>query len=174
MNTYWPVILSGGLVVYAIAVRRLQIAVQPLRIELAEKGEWLLSSNYLSKEIKDHVTFLLDSAFSSRLVLLVSIFALPIIAVWLLIYPKPMLDMDKHLHIKDALSKICFDRVCTLHDRITLANHPFLFPSFIIWGSIVMLIFTLLYILFWGSSQWIASSDIMIFIQRKISRRRLA
>jgi hypothetical protein len=174
MNTYWPVILSGALVVYAIAVRRLQRAAQPLRIELAGKGEWLLSSNYLSKEIKDHVLFLLDSAFGSRLVLLFSILAMPIIAVWLLIYPKPMLDMDKHLHIKDAELKICFDRVATLHDRITLANHPFLFPIFMIWGSIVMLIFTLLYVLFWGSSQWIASSDIIIFIQKKISRRRLA
>ena len=83
MNTYWPVILSGGLVVYAIAVRRLQIAVQPLRIELAEKGEWLLSSNNLTREVKDHVRFMLDNAFGSRLVLLASLFAYANYYVWL-------------------------------------------------------------------------------------------
>jgi hypothetical protein len=174
MNTYWPVILSGGLVVYAIAMRRLQRAVQPLRIELAEKGERLLASNYLSRDAKEHVRFLLDSAFGLRLVLLVCLFSMPIFAIYYLIYPKPLLAMDRSLQIKDPESKICFDRVSALHERITLANHPFLFTGFRTVGSIVMLIFTLLFILLWGSFQWISRGDIMVFIEKKLPRRRLA
>jgi len=174
MNTYWPVILSGTLVVYAIAIRRLQIAVQPLRIELAEKGERLLSSNDLSKDAKDHVRFLLDSAFGLRRVLLACLFLMPIFAIFYLIYHKNFLDIDRSLQIKDPESKICFDRVSALHERITLANHPFLFTCFRTVGSIVMLIFTLLFILFWGSFQWISRGDIMVFIEKKLHHRRLA
>jgi hypothetical protein len=174
MNPYWPVIIPGALVIYCVAMRRLQKAVQPFRIEMVEKGEWLLSSNLLSNEAKKHVHFLLDTAFGSRLVLLVGLFGIPIISIFILIHPKFLLDIEKSKYIRDPQAKICFDRVSDLHDRITLANHPILFPIFSTERSIVMQILALLFALFRGTPQPIGGDDVMVFVEKKMPRRRMA
>jgi hypothetical protein len=174
MNPYWPVVISGALIIYCVAMRRLQKAVQPFRIEMAEKGEWLLSSNLLSDEAKKHVHFLLDTAFGSRLVLLAGLFGIPIGSIFILIYPKFLLEIEKSKYIRDAQAKICFYRVSALHDRITLANHPILFPIFSTERAIVMQILAILFALFRGSAQPIGGDDVMVFIENKMPHRRMA
>jgi hypothetical protein len=100
--------------------------------------------------------------------------AIPIISMLILIYPRLLSDMDKSLYIKDPESKICFDRIAELHERVTLANHPFLAIIFMTERSIVMQIFSLLFALFRGSSQPVGSDDVMVFIEKKMPRRRTA
>ena len=124
MTEYWPVVVVGVLVVTSVTHHRLVRAAQPLRLELAEKGERLLANPTLSAEMRGLVRFMLDTTFNMRGPLLFGILAVPAIAVAAILRPAEFFKKD----IEDPSAQALFFEVRRLHDRITLANHPILLP----------------------------------------------
>jgi hypothetical protein len=121
--TYWPLVVTAAVVGGAVAHARILKAVQPLRLELADKGRILLSTKSLSEECQNFVKFLLDHAFSFRGGLLFAIVAIPIFGMCLLIAPS---KLDSPLKKLDPGTASSLRELVRLHDRITLANHPIL------------------------------------------------
>jgi len=126
MSTLFPLFIVFALVVLTWASYRLQHAAQPLRLELAAKGERLLGDAELPPDLRAFVCFLLDTAFSNRIALLVGIFYVPYIAFSILTNPNRVAKKLRRFEIKNKETRAAFDEVMRLHDRITLANHPFL------------------------------------------------
>jgi len=123
-----PVIVAALLGVIALADRRLKAAAQPLRFQLAEKGEEYLRHPHASKETKEHVGFLLDSAFGMRGPLLFAVVAIPVIAMIFVVHPRSILRSSVRLNTLEPTVRTAFLEICRLHDRITLANNWLLLP----------------------------------------------
>jgi hypothetical protein len=119
-----PLLIPAILMFLVSAAWRFRRAVQPLRLEMVDKGERLLAENGLSKTARSQVKMLLDSAFGARLMLLFSLIAFPIVALVVLIWPRLLADADKELAISDPAMKAEFDALHRLHFRIMLGNHP--------------------------------------------------
>lgn len=124
MNEYWPVAIAGGLVAASYIHRRLMQAAQPLRLELAEKGELLLANPKLSKYERLFVTALLDSAFSNWTFFVIAIFAVPVVAIFLVVNPARLSSSMNRLLPQDNELKAMIADLSKLHDRITFYNHP--------------------------------------------------
>lgn len=121
----WPVTLATGAVLVALAAYRLKVGAQPLRLELAEKGEQLLASGHLPLKTKAYVESLLDSAFSDRGALLFLLVAVPVNSV-AGIFRDDFWGASGEPPIRDAETRELFLDVNGLHFRIQLANHPVL------------------------------------------------
>jgi hypothetical protein len=143
MNGYWPIIIALSILVYVMLMQNFQRIVQPLRLEMAEKGEWLLSRDSLDTEARARVSYMLGSAFNSRLISLFRILVMPFLAILIILRPKTLDDMTYHLNIQDKVEKEYFNAVFRLHTRITLVNHPILFSIFIAEMSIAIPLFDL-------------------------------
>lgn len=123
---YWPLVAAATLVVASVAHHRLIKAAQPLRLELAEKGERLIAHPGLPKHMQSQVRFLLDRAFNMRGVLLFGLVLVPVIALIAIVRPTKFLSFVDQTKIKDETANSDFIEFRRLHDRITLANHPLL------------------------------------------------
>ncbi len=108
--------------------RRLNRAVQPLRLRLAEKGEALLADGKLTPSAREHVQFLLDTSFGMRWTLLLSIFAIPVVAALFVLRNRWIRTSVDKMKIGDPETRAAFYELCRLHDRITLTNHFILLP----------------------------------------------
>jgi len=138
MSNLLPLIIVFGLALWSWAYYRLQRAAQPLRLELAKKGERLLGDPDLPVPMRDFVRFLLDTAFSNRAVLLFGIFYVPCIAFFIAVFPHKISKVMRRFHIPNKETRAAFDEVMRLHDRITLANHPILL--FLLEAEILLLV----------------------------------
>ena len=128
MEEYWPVIAVAGLAFYGFAKRRFMAAAQPLRLELAAKGEEFLSRPDLPPHMRMHVKSLLESAFGYGLLLPVALLAIPAIALvvtFRLPFVIPFLESARRLSNEER-AKV--NEIMRLHRRISLGNHPFLWP----------------------------------------------
>ena len=121
-----PILLAASFVVLMTAFNRLKSAAQPLRLDLAEKGEYLLSRPMLSSNIRAHVEWMLDTAFSNRLVLLFGVLAIPCFAVTIVLNPKSLFSKMEQLSSGNPEHSKLRRELSEIHDKITLANHPIL------------------------------------------------
>jgi len=121
-----PLVIVAVAVGVAVAHRRLLKAAQPMRLELAEKGERLLAYPKLPKDVRDHVRYLLDTAFGNRTMLILAALFAPLIVLAIAIMRESFLAYIKQFSIMDAEAKALHREVMQLHDRIMLASHPIL------------------------------------------------
>jgi hypothetical protein len=135
---------------YVLLMLRLQRSVQPLRLEMADKGEWLLSSDSVDAAVKVRVSRMLDGAFNYRLTVLFRIVLIPFLAPLIILYPAILDKMSAGLHTDDELAKTYINDVFLLHTRITLANHPILFAILIAEMFVVIPLFDLSYVIMKG------------------------
>lgn len=126
MDSFWPVLGAIVLVAFCFACRRLRAAAQPLRLELAAKGERLLGDPQLPQHLRGYVAFLLDSSFSAWMPLVFGFFYIPVIAVKIAFTPDRLAKAFRRFRINNGDTALLFLEVERLHDRITLANHPIL------------------------------------------------
>jgi hypothetical protein len=143
MDRYWPVIISLSIFFYVLLMRRLQRSVQPLRLEMADKGEWLLSSDSLDSKAKARVSRMLGGAFSYRLTVLFRIVIMPLLAALIILRPQILDNMADELNTDDERVKTYMNDVFRLHIRITFENHPTLFAILMLKMSIVIPLFDL-------------------------------
>lgn len=123
MAVILPVGIAAALAVNAYLHRRLVVAAQPLRLELAERGEELLRSAGLPSRIREHVEFMLSHAFGIGWLLLAALvvapFAIPVMIV--------RGEMERDAQAVAALSanaRAEYNQLAMLHSRIVFATHP--------------------------------------------------
>jgi hypothetical protein len=119
-----PALIVSGVVSYSFARLRLRKAAQPLRLQLAEKGERLLGSPNLPTNLRPYVEWLLSTAFGNRSAIFFGFAFVPIAAVMIATRPAILQSFMRKLQINDIETRLLFEEVSRLHDRITLANHP--------------------------------------------------
>jgi hypothetical protein len=122
-----PVIIACIVASIVIADRRLKAAAQPLRLRLAEKGEDFLQRRGVPDQAREHTTFLLNHAFGMRWFLILSLVAVPIVALVFAVRRKPILR-HQALENMEADARDAFFEICRLHNRISLMNHWMLVP----------------------------------------------
>lgn len=123
---YWIIGVVVAIALGTTAQRRLKKAAQPLRLDLAEKGEMLLSQQALPPFVREHTNYMLNSAFNDRLSLLASLLFIPFFASYLIIAPKHFLTALSAFEIHDIFLRTKHKDLMELHDKITMANHPIL------------------------------------------------
>jgi len=182
MSNLIPLFFVFALVVWTWAATRLQRAAQPLRIELAEKGERLLGDKDLPEPLRDFVRFLLDTAFSNLAALVFGVFYVPYLAVSIAISPERVTNDLRRFQIPNPETRAAFNDVMRLHDRVTLANHPIL----LLVVEIEILFFVGIAILFAAIFREAVSPEMGrdaamdlvdetgILVRKHLSRRRLA
>ncbi len=121
-----PLIVVCLLIAAAASSHRLKRAAQPLRLQLAEQGEALIVDPNLPKHLRGYVRLLLESAFDNRTTLLIGLVYVPVIAIQIMLNPKAVSKRVSGLSIHDKGTREKLDELRRIHDRITLANNPFL------------------------------------------------
>lgn len=128
MTNLVPILIVLALILWTWASLRLERAAQPLRLELAKKGERLLGDNELPDIHRDLLKDLLDTAFSGRASLCAFIVLLPVFSFVLLFLSRQTLIREfGRFRIKNTETRAAFDEIMRLHDRIMFFNHPILY-----------------------------------------------
>jgi hypothetical protein len=127
---YLPLAFGITLVVANVLDRRLYAAAQPLRLELAEKGERLLAERGLPDDLKNSTRLLLNTAFGGGWLIFGGIIGCPFMVLAVIIRPSMLSDMTKRLSRATPEARALHQDVMSLHDSILLANHPFLWTIF--------------------------------------------
>lgn len=123
---YAPVIAVGAFALYSVVRQKIRAAAQPLRTQLAERGEELLGDPNLPKHLHRFVRYHLETAFNDRARLIFTIFAVPLFPIFVAIFQSEFFAFKRRFSIKNPDTQLLFDQVMKLHDRITFANHPLL------------------------------------------------
>lgn len=97
-------------------------AAQPLRLELARRGEALLASQTLPEPWKGFVRFHLNHAFGARAHLAWGVLLVPFAAVIVLFSDRRRAKID----VADAETKLKLIEFCSLADEIAWINNPIL------------------------------------------------
>src|SRR5215469_12440518 len=139
MTNLIPIAIVIALIVVSLTCQRLQKSAQPLRLQLAEKGERLMGDPNLPSNLVPFVSFLLDTAFKMRAILLIGIFYVPYLWVRVLVVPDKVERDAVQFQIQNPETRVKFDDVVRLHNKITLANHPFLYTFLELEMTILML-----------------------------------
>lgn len=127
MSSMLPILLTAILILWTWAQQRLRAASQPLRLQLAERGEKLLGDPQLPTHLRQHVSFLLETAFSSRGVLIFGLVAVPVILLVSIVNPVHFQkSLAKRFTINNGETQLNFEEVNKLHSIITFSNHPIL------------------------------------------------
>ena len=105
---------------------RLDEAVQPLRLELADKGERLLASPDVPQEMKETLRYMLKSTFGCGFCFFVTAVALPFILLSCAFNPKSFRSFVRDVSKLEPETRAAYDDCTTLFHRIKLANHPVL------------------------------------------------
>lgn len=123
-----PVIIAASIPFGSFLHSRLATLAQPLRLELAEKGERLLAHPDLPKEIRSQVRFMLNTAFGMPVALLLPLtLAFPFVAVIALLFrPDWLAQSLRDLSSLPPEQRAQFYEVMRIHDRVRTANHPVL------------------------------------------------
>jgi len=132
----WPLVFAALIVFAAFVQWRFTRSAQPLRIQLARQGKELLAREGISQEVRDHVKFLLATAFGFRWFLILAVIAIPAIAVVVVIAPSILKEAAKSFRIDGLEDRERHRALLQLHEKICFANHPFLMPAMILWGNI--------------------------------------
>ena len=121
MDKLEMVLLGVGVAVFAypLSLRALASWVHPYRIELAQLGDELLGSPFVSDEDKDNIERVLDDAFNWRVLMLMAVFA--VVYVPSFIWNKSNRSWPK---IKDEGTRAKFDRFMSLTVRSLAAANP--------------------------------------------------
>lgn len=128
MNDFLPVLAAILLLILAYSGRKRNRLAQPLRLRLAEMGEGLLGDESLPADFKVMVSAELRHAFSMRAALLFMLVLAPVVVVWGLARD----GFEPQERIRDLRVRAKFNEFVELSERITLLNHPFLYPAAII------------------------------------------
>lgn len=123
---YWPVIVAGVLAAHFWFRRRLSTAAQPLRLELASRGEALLARGDLSPSVRASTEVMLEEGFGARLSLLMGLALVPILAVVMVLRMRVLSRFMREAERMPSSAYEEFQSLMRLHDRINLANNPFL------------------------------------------------
>ncbi len=124
---YFPLFLGVLFVLLTLVGFRLTCAAQPLRLRLAERIEELSAKQALPQPVRTHLEVLADTAFGMRGQLILSVVAIPIIAIVFVVRNRIIRRTLKEMHIGDAGLQNEFDEIFRLHRLVTRANHPLLF-----------------------------------------------
>lgn len=129
--TILPVAIALALPLSTVASREVQRRVQPVRLELARRGEEALKRNDLSPQTRSSIEFMLDTAFGMRWLLLGTLLLVPIVAVGLVFSPRLRKSVAKS---KAAVRRDPdFQEIDALHSALMLANNPVLTPISVVW-----------------------------------------
>jgi hypothetical protein len=120
-----PLAIGAVLVINSYLHRRLLVAAQPLRLELAKRGDALLRDSHLPPRARGMVTFVLDHAFGMSALLAIAIVAIPVAVPIMIVRGEMQRDADETASMKGAL-RAEYDQLMSLHGRIIFATNPFL------------------------------------------------
>jgi hypothetical protein len=125
-DTPYAVLAVACLCLLVFVRNRLVQAAQPLRLEMAELGEPLLSSPHLNAHVKENVRFCLDHAFGARAMLIGEICFVPIYALIVLFKLQWVRDVALEYRVKDKEARADVADFFALYDRIAWINNPLL------------------------------------------------
>lgn len=123
---YLPLILVTAVALSCLVHQRLTAAGQPQRIDMAERGEALLSYPDLPPTIRRDVEICLDTAFGHFWTLVACIITFPIVAPFLLFSKSPLDRLIEERDLLNADQRSNYELVTRLSSRIMFANHPLL------------------------------------------------
>jgi len=119
-----PVLAAAALLVRSLAHRSLMKAAQPLRLELARKGELFLANPNVGTRNRASVEMMLNSAFGRFWMMLAAVVLMPIAMIFI------MAPNGSYWKEEDARRKLApelraaYADIQSLHIRILFAHHP--------------------------------------------------
>jgi hypothetical protein len=169
MNDFAPVLIAALLCAFVWLRNRLSAAIQPKRLELAQRGETLLANPALNAEAKSYVRFLLDHAFGMRMFLIFGLFMIPaiVLIIILKIKTKGIREIDLHSSISNKEARLDLIEFEKLHEDITWANNPLIQTVIEIEYFVVVFIAFTIILIFAGSAQ-IIGKDTVIWMSEKL------
>jgi hypothetical protein len=129
MATYAPIMIALALLGYVLLKLRLNRIAQPLRLQLADRGEALLADPNLPLHRRHFVEFELEGAFGRAGMLLFGFLAIPFLAVWCAV--DSATEDDQYIS-NDAVRGRA-DEFDDLSTRIGFLNNPILMPAICAW-----------------------------------------
>ena len=146
-------LLSIGLVVVVLALivgtviqRRLSAEVQPLRIELANRGEDFLARADIPRVLRTDVEDMLETAFPCNCVF--GILLLPFIPLFVWAGWKRSNRRSTEIGFTSEEVRTAYAQIRALHRRVAIANHPVLGPLTDLIAVASMLVLVLALVLF--------------------------
>lgn len=121
-----PFVAAAALIVWSAFQGRLSRRAQPLRLQLADRGEALLARPDLTDETRKDVQFMLGTAFPRPFMLLFCVVVVPFVALYTVARPGMRTDMHRRYLQMSPKARTLYGEVRALHNRIVLANHPLL------------------------------------------------
>jgi hypothetical protein len=118
----YPVIAAMALCGYLVVRIRMNDAAQPLRLEMARRGESLLANPALPKLWKEYVHFQLDRAFGATVHLMWGVVLIPLAAIAVVFCDKA----TQKLEVEDKATKLDLMEFCALSEEVGLLNNPLL------------------------------------------------
>ena len=123
-----PLAVLVGVVASSVVQRKASVAVQPLRILLAEKGERFLARSDVPESLRAEVSRTLESPFSCNCYLLfVSLLVLPLL-VWFDLGSRRNEARSTEMQRIGHEVRGRYLEIRALSRRIELANHPIISP----------------------------------------------
>lgn len=123
---------SGAFAAASFVSWRLNRIVQPMRVEMVEMADTLLSRPDLPDMIRILVEDNVRTVFGVRGRLLIGIFLGPLVAILFLVRQRLLPNVKAARARLTPEDRELFQEICDLHDRITFVNHPILFPLFLL------------------------------------------
>ncbi len=118
----YPVIFAVILCIYLMMRIKMDEAAQPLRLDLARRGEVLLANPTLPDVWKKLVSFSLERAFGARAHLILGIVLIPVAAL--------IVFFGDRIHVKNEISdkatRLDLLEFCALFEEISWINNPVL------------------------------------------------
>ncbi len=151
-----------GLFVVALCHNKLNKLVQPMRLELVEKGENFLRRSDIPETFRSLVASFLDTTFNLRPAIIFGFFAVPVIAVLFVVRQRIFRDFSSERQRMSPESRVAFEELCDLHDRITFVNHFLLFPLLMAEIAVFMMPAVLVRALLRGTIDRPGTSDLVL------------
>jgi hypothetical protein len=128
-----------AVVVYYWIAAALSRAAQPLRKRLADIGEAFANDENTPARFRKQARYMLDHAFSMRGTLIPAIFVIPIFAIVYVVRARWLEEFDLDPKDLSGQARDEFMDMMSIHNIITLANHPILMPIVVMELVIFML-----------------------------------
>ena len=130
-----PVVIAAGFAASAVAGREIQRRIQPVRLELARRGEELLLRDDLPADIRRDVEFMLETAFGMGWVLLLGLIVLTPAASIVLVFSKRLrASLERSVLSREQSTD--YKEIDGLHSSVMLANNPVMVPLMMVWVAI--------------------------------------
>lgn len=161
LNVFLLLVAIASYLVLASALLR---AAQPLRLRLADIGEYLLVDPNLPRPFKRHVRFCLDTAFGMKAPLMFGLFAAPVLAIIYVVRARWIAPLRLDPTALGRQNRESFDELVRLHNKITLANNPILMTLFGLEATLCMSIAVLIRAFVKGKFPQADDNDLFMFI----------